>query len=411
MNEMNHHTGILAFVPDHWGDIWQSRHHVMRGLSEHFKVLWVSPPTYWHSWLKREGQTRLSGRGLRKVSDNFWTYAPYLPADYKPRYTKQGLVPSCFRRYHAGWEQMHVAKIQRILKQMAVTNVILYLWRPEYGWCAGRFGEDLLCFHIDDEYTFNPLEDIPASEEEMMLLKRSDIVFIHSRSLMQKKGMSNPNTHYMPNGVDFDRYRRVMETQTDEPPDLKEIPRPRIGYVGYIKRHIDLPLLLAIARARRDWSIVLIGPVRTEHADVADLVVQLQGEPNVYFLGGKPQSEIPAYVKGLDVCLMCYRETNYTKYIYPMKLHEYLACGKPVVATSLLNLKEFAGVLTFADGLAQWLAAMEMALANSDSRSVNKRIAVARQNSWSSRVAYIADHLAEQLPKHAYKRPEGGADV
>jgi glycosyltransferase involved in cell wall biosynthesis len=390
-------TGILALVPDLWGNLWQSRHYVMRGLSEHFKVLWVSPPAYWHSWLNGKASASLSGRGLRKVSDAFWTYAPRLPADYKPRYTRGGLVAGGFRYYHALWQKRHVARIRQLLRQMGVGRVILYIWRPEFAWSLGRFAEALTCYHVDDEYSFNPSQDMPTSQEEMLLLKRSDIVFIHSRTLMQKKGMINPNTHYMPNGVDFEHYRRVMESPAAEPQDLKDIPRPRIGYVGYIKRHIDLPLMLAIARAHRDWSIVLIGPVRAEHNDIAEDIARLRQEPNVHFLGAKPQSELPAYIKGLEVCLMCYRETNYTKYIYPMKLHEYLSCGKPVVATPLENLKEFSNVLRFARTPEEWLAAIQAGLQDTDQGRYAARISVARENSWVSRVKQISQCVQESI--------------
>ncbi len=397
MSGLSKQDGILAFVPDVWDDSWQSRHHVLRGLSEHFKVLWVSPPTYWQGWLNGKATASLSGRGLHKVSEQFWTYAPLFPADYKPRYTRRGLVGAGFRCYHALWQKMHVARIRKLLHQLGADRVILYIWRPEYGWSLGCFSEALVCYHMDDEYSFNPSQDMPISEEEMTLLKRANLVFIHSRTLMQKKGMINPRTHYMPNGVDFEHYRQAMESQAAEPTDLKDIPKPRIGYVGYIKRHIDLPLLLTIARARRDWSIVLIGPVRAEHGDIAEDIAGLQQEPNVHFLGAEPPSKLPAYIKGLDVCLMCYRETNYTKYIYPMKLHEYLACGRPVVATPLENLKEFSNVLRFAQSPDEWLSAIESGLLERDISLAAARISVARENSWASRVKRISQCVQESF--------------
>jgi glycosyltransferase involved in cell wall biosynthesis len=389
--------GVLAFVPDLWGNLWQTRHFVMHGLSEQFKVLWISPPTYWHGWLHGRVSASVSGRGLHKVSEQFWTYAPWLPADYKPRYTKRGPIAGCFRAYNAIWQKMHIARIRELLREMGIQRVILYVWRPEFQWCVGHFDEALMCYHVDDEYSFNSAEDMPISEAEMLLLKRANLVFIHSRTLMQKKGMINPNTHYVPNGVDFEQYRQVMESQSEEPVDLQNIPRPRIGYVGYIKRHIDLPLLLTIARARRDWSIILIGPVRTEHTDVAEAVSMLKAEPNVHFLGGKPQSDLPAYTKGFDVCLMCYRQTNYTKYIYPMKLHEYFACGKPVVATPLDNLQEYANVLQFAQTPDEWVTAIQRGLNPADKSLCAKRISVARENSWASRINTISACIQEKI--------------
>jgi len=290
---------------------------------------------------------------------------------------------------------MHVARIRHLLREMGADHVILYIWRPEYAWCIGHFAEALVCYHIDDEYSFNPAQDMPTSEEEMLLLKRADLVFIHSRTLMRKKGMINANTHYIPNGVDFEHYRRVMESHAPEPQDLADIPKPRIGYVGYIKRHIDLPLLLALARVRPNWSIVLVGPVQTQHAEIAEDIAKLQQEPNVHFLGSKPQSDIPRYIRGMDVCLMCYRQTNYTKYIYPMKLHEYLACGKPVVATPLENLTEFSSVLRFAQTPDEWVAAIHSGLQDRDQGRYASRISFARENSWASRVKQISQLLQE----------------
>ena len=402
-------TGILAFVPDLWEASWQSRHHILHGLSKHYKVLWVSPPTYWETVRTGKGHSLTSGRGLRKISDSLWAYAPLIPADYKQRYTGggaggwRGIVTWCFRKYHDLWKRAYAARVRHLLHQMDIERVILYLWRPEYSWSKGRFSESLTCYHIDDEYGFDTTRDAPISDTEMTLLRQSDLVFIHSKTLMAKKGSINPNTYYMPNGVDFEHFRRVVEEQREEPDDLKQISAPRIGYVGYLKRHLDLPLLLAIARQRRDWSIVLIGPVRQDHVEIMDDIAQLEQQPNVYFLGRKPYSELPAYIKGFDVGLMNYRQTPYTKYIYPVKLHEYLACGKPVVATPLENLREFSHVLQFAETLNDWVRKIEAGLVETDARLVEQRVSVAGENSWTARtdkiVALFDAALRERRPK------------
>jgi glycosyltransferase involved in cell wall biosynthesis len=391
----DHGTGIVAFVPDLWTDIWQPRHHVLNGLARHGKVLWVSPPTYVEGW--RRGGVSTAGRGLEKVSDRFWAYAPKLPADYKRRYVRQGLIPSLFRRYNAWWERHQMRYIRQLTREMGMDRVVLYVWRQEFGRYVERIPHDLLCYHIDDEYTFSPTEDAAIGEDEMKLLSRANVVFIHSRTLMTKKGHINANTHYVPNGVDFAMYRRVMEEKAPEPVDLAAVPRPRIGYVGYIKRHIDLRVLLQVARDRPEWHLVLVGPVRSEHAEIAEDVAALRERPNVHFLGGKPQTVVPHYIKYFDVCLMPYRKTNYTRYIYPMKLHEYLACGKPVVATPLENIAEFDTVLRFADAPGAWVEEIEAALAESEASLGAERTAVASRNSWEARVDCIASLMKASL--------------
>jgi len=273
---------------------------------------------------------------------------------------------------------------------MGMQRTILYVWRPEFAEQVDLIPHDLLCYHIDDEYSFSPDKDVPIGSDEMKLLRQADLVFIHSRTLMEKKGHVNPNTHYVPNGVDFDLYRAATESTDPEPDDLRPIPHPRIGYVGYVKRHIDLPMLLELARTRRDWSLVLVGPVRDEHADIGADVAALRREPNVHFLGARPARDLPFYTRGFDVCLMPYRQTNYTRYIYPLKLHEYLACGKPVVAAPLENLREFADVLRFAVTPPEWVARIDEALGESDSRFTEDRVAVASRQDWTARAETIA---------------------
>jgi glycosyltransferase involved in cell wall biosynthesis len=280
---------------------------------------------------------------------------------------------------------------------MGIERTILYVWRPEFAEQVDLVPHDVLCYHIDDEYSFSPDKDVPTSGDELALLRRADLVFIHSRTLLAKKGHINPNTHCVPNGVDFDVYRAAMESSDPEPEDLRSIPHPRIGYVGYIKRHLDLPLLLKLAQQRRDWSCVLVGPVRDQHHDIASDVAALRHEPNVHFLGAKPARDLPLYTKGFDVCLMPYRQTNYTRYIYPLKLHEYLACGKPVVATPLENLREFGSVLRFAETSREWEAAVTESLGDTGSSACARRIAVAEDNGWTKRVEQIEGALRTAL--------------
>lgn len=393
----NDSVGILAFVPDLWGEQRQSRHHVLEGLSEHYKILWVSPPTYVEGWRRDGVGQALANRGLKKVSDAFWTYAPRLPADYKPRYAKGGIIAGCFRLYHRLWQRAYVRKIWRLLKRMGIDEVILYVWRPEFHWALGQFGEVCSAYHIDDEYSFNPTIDQAVSDEERKLLTESDAVFIHSKTLMEKKGHINPNTHCVPNGVDFDYYRSVIEVGAPEPEDLANIPYPRIGYMGWIKRHIDLPLLRAIAKAKPEWSLVLVGPVRESHEDIRDDVAALKTLPNVYCLGGKSASDLPRYLNGFDVALMPYRKTPYTHFIYPMKMHEYFACGKPVVATELENLREFGEVLYFAESAEDWVEAIERNLDSFSLVQQQQRIATAESNSWGERVSVISTVIDKNI--------------
>ena len=384
----NSDIGIICFAPELWDTYWSVRHHVMSRLGHHYKVLWVSPSLSWRQALN-VGGADLSSRGVKKVTSSFWAYAPERYLFDVGRIKSLGeFLFTC-----------RVIRIKSLLTAMGIKRVILYLWRPEFACYVGRFNEELTCYHVDDEYTFSEA-DLPNSEREEVLLKNSDIVFIHSKTLLEKKGRLNPETYYVPNGVDFNYYRTMVQTKIASPPEFASIPRPRIGYAGYIKEQLDLELLHKIAEKRKDWSFVLVGPINTGHQSIKKDIDILQSQNNVHFLGAKKPEDLPIYIKEMDVCLMNYRKTGYTKYIYPLKLHEYLSCGKPVVTTCLNNLQEFGEVLYFAEGLEDWINKIQNALNENGPELELRRIKVAEENSWDSRVKTIVSIFQAKLDRN-----------
>ena len=86
------------------------------------------------------------------------------------------------------------------------------------------------------------------SQNEAKVIRTADHVFIHSPRLLEKKGDMNPNTTFMPNGVDFEAYSRPRP----EPVDLASIPHPRIGYTGVLKKQLDWELLSELCVRRPD---------------------------------------------------------------------------------------------------------------------------------------------------------------
>ncbi|MDP3495332.1 MAG: UDP-galactopyranose mutase, partial [Hyphomonadaceae bacterium] len=83
---------------------------------------------------------------------------------------------------------------------------------------------------------------------------------------------------------------------------------------------------------RPNWSIVVVGPV------VKIDPAELPARPNLHFLGGKPYSELPAYLSGWNVALMPFAVNAATQFISPTKTPEYLAGGRPVVSTPITDV-------------------------------------------------------------------------
>jgi glycosyltransferase involved in cell wall biosynthesis len=137
---------------------------------------------------------------------------------------------------------------------------------------------------------------------------------------------------------------------------------------------------------------VLVGPARAG----MDLT-RLESCANVYLLGNKDVAELPAYIKGMDVTLIPYRVNEATRNIYPLKLQEYLATGKPVVSSPMPAVLPYGGVVYIGEGPEDWAGLVVRALREDNPERRAARQAVARENSWDRRVEEKAGHVLRLL--------------
>jgi glycosyltransferase involved in cell wall biosynthesis len=261
---------------------------------------------------------------------------------------------------------------------------------------------DLTCYHIDDEFSFSEVE-VALDEAERQLIATVDQVFIVSPGLMERKGAINPHTALAANGVDYDRYAAPVP----QPADIASIPRPRVGYTGVLKKQLDWGMLLRLTQEHPDWSFVFVGP-RSVHSEIIGPIEELAKRRNAYFVGGKSAHELAAYPQHFDVCIMPYRANAYTKYIYPLKLHEYLASGRPVVGTEIRSLRDVSNVVSLVNTAEEWSRALEVALgaeANTAERRAQRQ-AVAQRHDWGVLVREIACTMAERLGGNVRERLE-----
>jgi glycosyltransferase involved in cell wall biosynthesis len=120
---------------------------------------------------------------------------------------------------------------------------------------------------------------------------------------------------------------------------------------------------------------------------------------NVHYLGNRSVREVPAYTRHMDVGLLCYALTDYTRYIYPLKLHEYLASGRPVVGSDIRTLRDFSASIRIAHNPAEWSSAIAASLAPEEQSQerIEARRRVARQFDWNTITERIAGILCERL--------------
>lgn len=363
----------------------------MSRLANFFNVIWIEPSGGWrdslHEWRRRRILEPRPPRGL----------TVYRPALWLPRFYRTKWLDDVVRT-------VHLRSARKRLASVGCSKFVLEIWRPDFLFELQTAAADFTVYHVDDEYS---LSEADSGPNEAVLLERADQVIVHSTALMQKKGSVNRQTMLLSNGVDFSAYA----TPYPEPPDLENIPHPRIGYSGYLKRQLNWQLIDELIERHPEWSFVFAGAMRP-HPELTDIIGRLSGYPNCHFLGAKTVQELARYPQHFDCCLMPYVVTGYTDFIYPMKLHEYLASGRPAVGTPIQALKEFSQVVELASTPEEWSTAIRRALspAANTLEKRQERQAVARRHDWDTlayRVAaVIARGVGEPFPAEAELCPK-----
>lgn len=239
-----------------------------------------------------------------------------------------------------------------------VSRYVLWYYTPMALGFTRHLVPDAVVYDCMDELSGFWGAPTALRERECDLLRSADLVFTGGRSLYEAKRALRPSAHLFPSSVDASHFRRARADQT-EPLDQAGLKRPRLGYFGVIDERLDLDLLAQAAALRPDFSFVMVGPV------VKIAGSSLPRAPNIHYLGQKPYAELPAYIAGWDVALMPFAHNESTRFISPTKTPEYLASGRPVVATSIHDVVDpYAreGLVAIADTPAEFVAAVDHVL-------------------------------------------------
>ena len=223
---------------------------------------------------------------------------------------------------------------------------------------------------------------------EPLLIKKVDLCLANSTYLADYCKQYNPNSIYVGQGCDLDIFSDQNEYET--PFDMAIIKSPVIGYIGaLLGLRLDLSILIHIAKLKPEWSLVLVGP-----EDEAFKNSELHRLPNVHFLGSKPSNDLPNYIHSFDVCINPQLVNQVTIGNYPRKIDEYLAMGKPVVATKTAFMQSvFSNYTYLGDNGDDYINLIELALIeNSEVRKL-ARMQFANTHSWENCVETIYDSI------------------
>jgi len=355
------------------------------------RVLFVEIPRALHSIISDSAGTwravRRMGR-VREIALRLLAYTPppVLPVYYNP--VVNALNQRLLLRY-----------LRRCLARLDWRPDVLWTYWPNTAHLIGRLGERVSVYHCIDDFCAAgyPLTSRRAIERmEARQCRSVDLVLTRTAALNAAKGRLNPNTHLLPGGVDTEHFDPA---RVGPPPaELADLPPPRVGFVGTIDDRVDVGLLAQCAGAMPTATFVLVGPVRRHRVDVGPL----RRLSNVRFLPPCPHAEVPAIVEAFDVCLIPYWVNEYTRGLSPIKLYEYLAMGKPVIATDLPYLRREAAHIQIAPTAETFQSALRAAIDRPPiAQERSRRRAVAVAHSWERQVNEIERHLEPLLEGEA----------
>ncbi len=277
--------------------------------------------------------------------------------------------------------------------------VVLWIYDPTAASLAGACGESFAVYDCVDDYSslafYTPAEQALAARRDREAARASRLVFATTSTLYERHHQVNPKTYLVPNVGDFDHFSPAADPGFAAP-ELAALARPVVGFAGnFMLEKVDVELLGALAAARPDWTLLLIGPADERARGVLERITA--AHPNARWLGPKPYDELPRYVAAFDVALCPNRWNDYGRSCFPLKLYEYLAAGKPVIASGNPDLAGMEPDVRLARGVEEFVAAIELALLERSDDDRRGRMSRAADNTWESRASRLLDLVAAEF--------------
>lgn len=180
----------------------------------------------------------------------------------------------------------------------------------------------------------------------------------------------------VPNGIEPSEWTGPVPPA---PAWFDRIEGPRAVYVGTLDSRLDMPGITLLASSRPDLQIVLVGP-----APDASFIEPLKGLPNVHIRGRVGRGEVVSVLRNCELTLLAHRRTPLTEAMSPLKVYEYLAAGKPVLATDLAPVRGFGDRVHLTETVSDFIDLIDTAVAQG-TLAEEERLAFVRDNAWSSR--------------------------
>jgi teichuronic acid biosynthesis glycosyltransferase TuaH len=365
-------------------------------LSRNNRVLYVNPPLDRSTFLRHGSDPSIEKRiaiikkmepGLIQVSETLYTLYPSMIAEsinwiqWKPAFDWLNRLNN----------KRLASDIKKALNVLEFNDYILF-----------NDQSMIRCYHMKEMlkpnsfiyYIRDNLSTIPYFKRYGMkmqadLIEQADAVATNSQYLAEYARKYNVNSEMVGQGCDFTLYNNPEEITMAEELQSIRSSGPVVGYTGYLTSlRLDIDLLEHVALKMPQCQFVFVGP-----EDESFRKSMLHNMRNVHFMGNKDPEMLPQYIKGFDVAINPQLVNEITMGNYPRKIDEYLAMGKPVVATSTPFMAYFKEHTYLCSTVDEYIMMIQQAIAeNSEARVIGRR-KFALQHTWENNVTAIGQLL------------------
>jgi glycosyltransferase involved in cell wall biosynthesis len=364
---------LVCFSHLRWNFVYQRPQHLLSRFAKELRVFFIEEPLF--------GDVEQPTLESVVSQDKVTVVTPRFPKDFS----------------HEQVVSIEKSLLKDFFSNNNIAEYICWYYTP----MALELGNDLspecIVYDCMDELSNFKFAPTILREREKELFKKADIVFTGGHNLYKHKKSSHHNIYPFPSSIDRDHFAHARDNKQD-PEDQKAIPHPRFGFYGVIDERMNLELLREVAQKRPEWHLVIIGPVvKIDESD-------LPRESNIHYLGGKDYKQLPSYLSGWDVAMIPFELNESTEFISPTKTPEYLAAGKPVISTSIIDVVTPYGeqqLVSIADSADEFIEAAEFQLNRPDKeqwlRRVDRFLALnSWDKTWSQMMEIIDKTLAQK---------------
>lgn len=391
--EATYNIICFGFIP--WSNMWKRNQSMMAEISKcDFinRLIFVNPSTSIRVIFRRRNGNRNAGSNLlsklvsSKIAPEIFVYSPI------------NIFP--YRKYLSVLKKIEnkiMLKIIRYLNNhkpyiifMNCPNTYLHYILDEL-----LKGAELSIFDFSDDFV-ELVTNEKIKESYMRNIskyaKAADIVLTVNDHIKKKYASLFSNIHVIRNATNYENFDRKSYKSIDLLEKMKSNKNPIIGYSGLANLwRFDNKLLDFLLEKRPDWQFVFIGPADSKFTE------RYLRHKNVHIMSPVEYQRLPDYIHYFDVAIVPFEINAHTKGNDLLKLHDFLAMGKPVVSTRIGGANDLKDVIRIAQRPSDFLNGIEKALLDDNQDDVLRRKNVAMKNSWHNRIKKLEELIKDSI--------------